>query len=58
MLVGESVWLLLLSWCVDVGRRGLSLSYLSRELRLRWLSSCPVLVIVNVWHFVNARNSP
>lgn len=57
VLVGESIWLLL-SWCVDVGRRGLSPSDLSREPCLRWLSFCPVLVIVSVWHFVNARNSP
>lgn len=52
------MWLLL-SWYVDVDWRGLSLSYLSLcELCLRWLSLCPILVIVNVWHFVNAMNSP
>lgn len=55
MLVGETLCLLPW-WRGGVGRRGLSLSYLSLcKLCLRWLSLCPVLVIVNVWHFCQCK---
>lgn len=55
VLVGETLRLLPW-WRGGMGRRGLSLSYLSLcKLCLRWLSLCPVLVIVNVWHFCQCK---